>query len=90
MPSPTKQLKHSMSNRHIRDRIPGQAQWALAKTCAADSDPVLSLMTDGAVWACSLCVQWDDGGDKIQVHLMETSVPFYCMSSTPACDLLTL
>ncbi|KAI0753822.1 hypothetical protein C8Q74DRAFT_1340503 [Fomes fomentarius] len=66
-------LKHSFSVRHSGSCWrPRPAQWALANTpCAADGEPVLSLMTVGAVWACSLCVQWDDDGDKVQAHLME-------------------
>lgn len=46
--------------------------WELADTSVAgDPEGALSLMTPGTVWACSLCVQWDDRGDKIKVHLME-------------------
>ncbi|KAI0753828.1 hypothetical protein C8Q74DRAFT_1222360 [Fomes fomentarius] len=46
--------------------------WVLANTCAANEpEEVLSLMTEGAVWACSLCVRWEDYGDGIKVHLLK-------------------
>ncbi len=48
--------------------------WELADTSATcEPEGALSLTTPGAVWACSLCVQWDDRGDsiKVQVHLMK-------------------
>ncbi len=47
-------------------------QWELSNIPAAsEPEVVLSLMTQGAVWACSLCVQWDDCGNRIKVHLMD-------------------
>ncbi len=46
--------------------------WEVANTSAAcEPEGVLSLLTPDAVWACSVCVQWDDRGDNMKVHLME-------------------
>ncbi|KAI0753869.1 hypothetical protein C8Q74DRAFT_345030 [Fomes fomentarius] len=41
--------------------------WELADTSVGgDPEGALSFMTPGSVWACSLCVQWDDRGDRIK------------------------
>ncbi|KAI0753868.1 hypothetical protein C8Q74DRAFT_344960 [Fomes fomentarius] len=63
-------LHHSFYHRYH-----DPTHWELAETstsaAACEPEGALSLMTPGAVWACSLCVQWDDCGDKMKAHLME-------------------